>query len=125
MLKVKYLPLSSEKKLMKKLICLFLTYSFIAKAHDKSVQVQIFDPGIDSSSLEEKYQVHKKKSSYSSLPNKEARDQVLSSFPVTSKWDELKKDIFIMDIKSKTLEELVVKYSEFTKNDFLQLKGEK
>lgn len=109
---------------MKKILYLFFAYSIIAQAQDKSVKVQVFDPDIDSRSLEEKYQVNNNPNTFSSLPNKKERDKVLSSYPLTNKWDELKKDIFFMDIKNKALEELISKYPEFKKNDFINLKAE-
>jgi hypothetical protein len=76
------------------------------------VKVQIVDTDLDSTSLEKDYQVNKEVTSVNSLPDKEVRDELLDDLISIKKWDDLKKDIFFMDLKSKSLKDLSVKYPE-------------
>jgi hypothetical protein len=86
------------------------------------VQVQVLDPDIDTSSLEKKYQVHRDTKQANSLPNKELRDQLFQGVTKINKYDELKKDIFFMDLKRRSIPELLKKYPEFSMKELKSLK---
>jgi hypothetical protein len=100
-----------------------MIYTSLVYSQDRPIQIQIIDPNIDSSSLQKKYQVSKDKASFTSLPNKKIRDKFLGSFLAPVSWDETQKDIFYMDIKSKSLDELMEKYPELPKLELAKLKG--
>ena len=76
--------------------------------------VTILDPNIDSEELKKNFHVNRGSTHESSLPDKQVRDNLLAESKATSKWDELKKDIFFMDLKRKALPELKKKYPEFS-----------
>lgn len=105
---------------MKTLILFLLSFSISAFSQ---VQVQIVDPELDTAPLEKSgYQVSKKTSVHNALPNKKDRDKLLSELPEAKKWDELSKDIFYMDLKSKTLSDLQKKYPQISKAALKDLK---
>lgn len=110
---------------MKQLIYLYLIFSFVTLSEERGVKVQIIDQNIDSSSLEQRYQVSRKGVSPPTLPDKMERDQALASISAINSWDELKKDIFYVDMKHKSIDELMVKYPELSKKDIIHLKGNK
>ena len=107
---------------MKILLFIMLFSSSISWAQ---VKVQIVDPDVDSSTLEKDYEVSRKSSPANSLPSKEVRDEIFVNIKSVKKWDELKKDIFFMDLKSKSLSELSAKYPEFTQSDLKSLKAKR
>ncbi len=105
---------------MKTLLIVILCFSYTALAQ---VQVQVVDPEVDTSELEQKgYKVTREENEFSSLPDKEKRDLLLNGLPTAKDWDELQKDIFYMDLKSKTLEQLSKKYPDISKARLKQLK---
>jgi hypothetical protein len=89
------------------------------------VKVQIVDPDVDSSTLEKDYEVSRKSTQADSIPSKEARDEIFVNIKSIKKWDELKKDIFFMDLKSKSISELSAKYPEFSQSDLKSLKAKR
>ena len=107
---------------MKKLIPLLILVSFTTLAQ---VEVQIVDPHIDSSQLDGKYEVHKGFKTNKVLPNRDLREEVLKDVKVIQKWDELKKDIFFMDLERKSLSELVKKYPELKESELKFLKDKR
>lgn len=107
---------------MKKLI-LFSLLSFAAYAQ---VQVQIVDPEIDPDSFKgDGYQVETKEKTYNVIPEMDKRDTFFSGVKLPVKWDQLDKDIFYMDLKSKTLEQLEKKYPTFPQKQLKELKAKR
>lgn len=105
---------------MKTLITLMLAYSFTTLAQ---VQIQVVDPEVDTSELQQRgYQVTREENEFSSLPDKDKRDQLLNELPAAKEWDELQKDIFYMDLKSKSIDQLEKKYPGISKARLKQLK---
>lgn len=84
--------------------------------------VTILDSHIESKELEKNYDVNRGSTHKSSLPDKDFRDEVLSGVDSIQKWDELKKDIFFMDLKSRSLADLKKKYPELTIAELKSLK---
>lgn len=107
---------------MKKLITTLVLFSFTTLAQ---VQVQIVDENIDASSLQDRYQVQREIKKSQTLPARELRDEVLKDVKVIQKWDELKKDIFFMDLERKSLAELVKKYPEIKEAELKFLKDKR
>lgn len=100
-----------------KFIFLSLLVAFTLSAYAQKAKVLIVDPDIDAEELKKDYKVQKPAQHYG-LPDKAIRDEVLGGIDSVAKWDELKKDIFFMDLKSKSLKELKVKYPEVSAKDF-------
>ena len=107
---------------MKILLFIMLFSSTISWAQ---VKVQIVDPDVDSSTLEKDFEVSRKSTQANSLPSKETRDEIFIGIKSVKKWDELKKDIFYMDLKSKSLSELAIKYPEIADRDLKILKAKR
>lgn len=107
---------------MKKLIPFLFLVSFTSLAQ---VQVQVVDENIDSSSLEGQYQVQREHKKSGNIPVKELRDEVLKDVKQAQKWDELKKDIFFMDLERKSIPELVKKYPELKESELKFLKDKR
>ncbi len=110
---------------MKKLIPFLILASFTTLAQNEGVKVQIVDENIDSSSLEKSYQVSRHRDSSTSLPDRDLREEVLKDIKAIQKWDELKKDIFFMDLGSKSIKELVQKYPEIKESELKFLKDKR
>lgn len=108
---------------MKKIILLLFIISFNTKAQDKTVQVYIVDKDIDEKILGDSYEVTRVPDNGNSLPAKELRDNLLQSVEKTKNWDELKKDIFYMDLKNKDLKYLINKYPEISAEQLKVLQG--
>jgi hypothetical protein len=110
---------------MKKLTPLLFLVSFTTLAQNQGVQVQVVDEHIDSSSLEGRYQVQRTAKKSNALPDRELREEVLKDVKAVQKWDELKKDIFFMDLERKSLPELVKKYPELKESELKFLKDKR
>lgn len=83
--------------------------------------VLLVDPDIEVEDLHQRYNIHRPRL-VNTLPNKEVRDELLDGVSATAKWDELKKDIFYMDLRSKELPLLRKKYPELNEQTLKQLK---
>lgn len=92
------------------------------EAFAQRANVTILDSEIESKELEKEFDVHRGSTHTSSLPDRDFREEVLSGVETVHKWDELKKDIFFMDLKSKSLAELKKKYPELTLAEIKSLK---
>lgn len=106
---------------MKNFLFLFslISYSSFAQVH-----VHVVDPDMDVSPLENQgYHITRGEKTFSSLPDKEKRDLVLGDVPESKQWDELDKDIFFMDLKNKSIEQLEKKYPKMTKSKLQRLKA--
>lgn len=99
------------------LVCCF---SFFSMAQ---VQVQVIDPHLDIKGLEEKgYDVTNESKDYSALPDKSQRDEILNSIPQTKGWDQVERDIFYMNLRSKSINELKMKYPSIPEHLLKKLK---
>lgn len=105
------------KKSLITLSLLFTSFVFAQKA-----DLIVIDPDMDASSLKDNFNVHYGSTAQNSLPDLDQRDSLLFSVKETHKWDELKKDIFYMDLKSKPLDYLESKYPEIKSSDLKKLK---
>lgn len=110
---------------MKKLIFIICVFSLNVYAENRGVQVYVTDEFIDSSSLEKKYEVTRVPDKDETLPDLETRDGFLREVDAANHWDDLKKDIFYMDLKFKTLKALVAKYPEIREEELKALKGKR
>lgn len=79
------------------------------------------DPDDDTSSIEDEFQVLAPEKTHNSLPSKQVRDAFLEGIDLDT-WDEWDKDLFYMNLKSRSIEELVLKYPQFEKADLVKLK---
>lgn len=106
---------------MKLLLSLFLLCSYQSVMAQKA-EVLLLDEDIDGKELERNFNVHRGSTHVSSLPDRDAREMTLAEIPELKNWDELKKDIFFMDLKSKSLSQLKKKYPELKTKDLKFLK---
>jgi hypothetical protein len=105
---------------MKKLF-LFTLLSFAAYSQ---VQIQVVDPDVDPASFErEGYQVQSKPSHYNVIPEMDKRDTLFQGVKLPAKWDQLDKDIFYMDLKSKSMDQLKLKYPNLSEKLLKDLKA--
>jgi hypothetical protein len=114
--------ISDERAMKKLLLCFSLLFSF--NLYAQKAQVLILDDDIDASSLERNFHVHRGSSHVSSLPNKTERDEALKDLKEIQKWEEFKKDLLFMDIKSKSLTDLSKKYPEIPAKQLKEIKDE-
>lgn len=107
---------------MKKLI-LFSLLSFAAYAQ---VQVQIIDPEIDPDTFNgDGYSVQTKEIRHNVIPEMDKREKIFEGVKLPAKWDQLDKDIFYMDLKSKSIEKLQLKYPDISVKQLKQLKAKR
>lgn len=90
------------------------------------VQVHIVDPEIDPSTFrDDGYKVETKATPHNVLPDMKTRDNFLHGVQIPVKWGQLEKDIFYMDLKSKSLKKLQLKYPEFSSKRLKELKAKR
>jgi hypothetical protein len=99
------------------LITFFSSYFAFAQ-----LQIQVVDPSLESTYFEERHIVNRTPKVISHLPQKEKRDQVLNTIQLPSHWDELNKDIFFVDLQTKTIKDLLLKYPEIEPRQLEKLK---
>lgn len=83
----------------------------------------VVDQDLEVQPLKESFDVNYAGPSKSTLPSKEERDGFLESVKETKNWDELKRDLFYMDLKSKDLRELKTRYPEISEIVLRRLKA--
>ena len=103
------------------LLLMILLITPLAKA--QKANVLLLDENIDEKELEKNFNVKKGSTLKSYLPPKDLRDNFLEHVPASKKWDEYQKDAFYMDIKNKSVDEVLKKYKQFSKKEILTLKG--
>jgi hypothetical protein len=106
---------------MKYLIIVIYLISFSALGQ---IQIQVVDSQLDTQQLEKKkeFKVTREKDEFSSLPDKQKRDQLIKDLDEIKDWDELQKDIFYMDLKSKSIDKLIKKYPQLPAKKLKALK---
>ena len=105
---------------MKNTILFIITLTMSSLTYAQKAKVLIVDPDIDATELEKDFEVQRPAKPHNVLPDKDLRDEVLSVVKTVQGWDELKKDILFMDLKSKDLKQLTEKYPELKESE---LKG--
>lgn len=109
---------------MKLIVAVFLlSISHLSMA--QRAQVLLLDEDINDEELRQNFNVNRGSSARSSLPDRDLRDEVLSAVPAIAKWDELKKDIFFMELASKTIPQLKKKYPELKESQIKMLKDKR
>lgn len=104
---------------------LFVLILIAPLAHAQKAKVLLIDKDIDEKELQQNFDVQKGSTHESSIPDKNVRDHFLKSVKATSKWDELQKDIFYMDLKSKSVKELKNKYPDISEKELQLLKDKR
>jgi hypothetical protein len=90
------------------------------------VQIQVIDPQLDTQELEKKhFIVTREEDEFSSLPDKNKRDELFKELGEIKNWDELQKDIFYMDLKSKSIDKLIKKYPQLSSKKLQSLKDKR
>ena len=107
-------------------VIIFTLFSNLsAFAQESKIQVIPLEKGLNTEALGKGFTHHPyPENKYPTLPSKEERDNFFDEYKISEKiksWDELKKDIFYMDLKKKKLSTLQQKYPEF-KNELEQWK---
>lgn len=105
---------------MKHFLLFILLLPTLAFAQQKP-KVLIVDPDLDSAPLEKEFSIQKPAQHYA-LPDKDQRDLVVSGIKSVEKFDELKKDILYMDLKSLKEEDVRKKYPELSPMDIRKMK---
>lgn len=103
------------------IICLGIPHLSMAQ----KAQVLLLDENIDEAELRQNFNVQRGSTSKSSLPDRGSRDKILSAVPAISEWDELKKDIFFMELETKTIPQLKKKYPELNESQIKTLKDKR
>lgn len=80
----------------------------------------IIDQDIETQELEPHFNVQRPQR-VSSLPDRYTRETLLEEFEIGESWDELKKDIFFMELRLKTLVELKKKYPELSEKKLKEI----
>ena len=105
---------------MKKLIILpMFLISFTAFA--QKAQLLVIDPDIETRELEN-FNIQKGSTHVSSIPDRDEREEFFQGVSQVQSWDELKKDIFYMELDRKSVDDLHKKYPELSKKDIKKLK---
>lgn len=105
---------------------IILLISFISFHSYSQVEIQVVDPELDVKPLEgQGYKISRKAEVHNALPDKKLRDSLLSEVPEAKTWDELQKDIFYMDLKQKSLNDLEKKYPKISKKQLDELKDKR
>jgi hypothetical protein len=108
---------------MKISLLLLTLMTFSSAGFAQKAELTVLDPNIETSELNPHFNVHHGSTHTSSIPNKADRDLLLVQFEKkTAGWDQLKKDIFYMDLSSKTLKDLSKKYPDFSPKELKELK---
>ena len=116
---IKFNLAKAERLNMKKLITFsMLMVSFSAFA--QKANVIFIDPDMETKELEN-FNIQKN-THESSIPDRDDREALLNQNSKTQNWDELKKDIFYMDLARKSVSELHKKYPELSTKELKQLK---
>jgi Vitamin D binding protein, domain III len=96
-----------------KMVSLPLLFLFIIPAHAQKAELVILNPDIETKELEKVYLIQRP-IHFNSLPDKVMRDEVMVGIESVKDYDELKKDILFMDLKSKLPEALKKKYPDIS-----------
>lgn len=107
---------------MKNLITLaIILFSFSSYA--QKAKLTIVDRDIDRSQLSDQFDVNYPDQQEYALPDREERDLAYKGVKAITKWDELRKDIFFMDLRSKSIKELLSRYPELSEAEIKTLKA--
>ena len=104
-----------------KTIIVALSLVFTTSVLAQKAKVILLDDHIKSEKLEDNFDIETPQKN-EILPDMHMRDSLLGKASPFNQWDELKKDIFYMDLKSKSLSDLEKKYPEVSKNELKKLK---
>lgn len=112
---------------MKKLFILLFVFSINSHAQVQPgrAKVLVIDPNVDTTELEKKYTVEKPAPSNFVVPNLNDRDKFFERVVFPDSWDDLKKDIFFLELRSKSINDLIKKYPDLKESDIKNLKGKK
>ncbi|RPJ73233.1 MAG: hypothetical protein EHM20_12575 [Alphaproteobacteria bacterium] len=114
---------------MKNLFIMLLLLSFNlnlqAQPQYGRAKVLVIGEDIDTTELAKEYVVEKPAPSNLVLPNLNERDIFFEGIIFPEYWDDLKKDIFYVELKSKSLDDLIIKYPDLKVSDIKMLKGKK
>lgn len=110
---------------MRILLLLSFIFTTTIQAQNPSgrAKVLVIDQDIDTTELAKKYDVEKEAPANLKLPNLRARDKVFEGVTFPENWDHLKKDVFFLELKEKSIEELIKKYPDLKESDIKALKG--
>lgn len=98
---------------------LLISQTVLAQGKPK---VLVLDPDMDSKELDSTFEVQRP-SDFTALPKKEDRDLLFEGNKKIAKFDELKKDILYVDLRTKSVEEVKKKYPELNEQEIKFLKG--
>lgn len=106
---------------MKKMIMIQMLLLISLTAHAQKAQLLLIDPDIEARELEN-FNIQRGSTHVSSIPDRDAREDFFHEVSKVQEWDELKKDIFYMELERKSVDQLHKKYPELTKKEIKALK---
>lgn len=105
---------------MRTFLCLFL---FVTAAHAQKAQLIVVDPQVNAEALSDQYEIHRPAPSDNKFPTRAEREKSLRGLSSVNDWDELKRDLFYMDLKKLPLKDLKKKYPEVSEKDYSTLEA--
>jgi len=84
--------------------------------------MHVTDPAFKEVGVNNKFQVTTEDVKTPRLPSKEERDSLLKGITEVKDWDELDKDIFVMNLKNKSLLNLSKTYPSISTKTLKKLK---
>lgn len=112
---------------MKNLFIIFLLFSINSQVQAQiqpgKAKVLVIDENIDTTELAKEYVVEKPATSNFVVPDLNERDIFFEGISFPEYWDDLKKDVFYLELKSKSLDYLIIKYPDLKVSDIKNLKG--
>lgn len=107
------------------ILVFLISTSIHAQTQSGKARVLVIDKNTDTTELEKKYVVEKPAPSNFVVPDLNERDKFFEGIKFPDNWDDLKKDMFYIELKSKSksVEDLIKKYPELKESDIKNLKG--
>lgn len=94
-------------------------------AHEPSGRptVLVINSNADTNQLEKKFKIERPAALTFEMPDLGIRDIFFENIIFPESWDDLKKDIFFLELRSMPLNELIKKYPDLKESDIQNLKG--
>ncbi len=104
-------------------LVVLVSTSFNSLQAQNPAELFLVDQGIDASALKDQFNISKDKADLKVFPRKEIVDRLVGQEDFAKDWDELKKDIFFMDLKIREMSYLTNKYPEISNKKIIELKN--
>lgn len=106
------------------LILSFVIYSCFQTANAQNkANLFVVDQEIEADSLADQFTISKEQADLKVFPKKEIIDAFLENEEFARDWDELEKDIFYMNLKTRKMDYLKKKYPHISSEKLRELKS--